>query len=126
MTGNMFDVKVYRGAELPIGADMCIKAKLYIAGWLLYPTLLSMCNRSCAPSSQIAVLLKNDVPVALVLYNGEILMAFTKEFERYQGHASKCVQALDLEPGSCAREGIAGTREFWRKNGVRVVPYYGH
>jgi hypothetical protein len=49
-------------------------------------------------------------------------MAFTKKFERFQGFASKCFQALDLEPGSWAGEGIQGTLEFWKKNGVHARP----
>ena len=117
-----FEVKVYKGSTLSEGAALCLDARLFVPGWTLRPTLLTMRDRKGAHPGQIALGFKNDVPVALVLYDGNMLMAFCKKFERYQGFASRCFQALDLEPGSWAGEGIQGTLVFWNKQGVHAIP----
>lgn len=117
----MLKIKVYRGGSLSEGADLCLKARLFVPGWDLNPTLAKMRDHGDS-KSRIAVLFENQQPVALCLFNGDMLMAFCRKDRRRRGYGSRCFDALGRPPHAWAGEGVAGTMSFWAHNGVYALP----
>lgn len=117
----MFTVKLYQGNTLSEGADLCLKARLYVPGWDLNPTLKRM-RDYLTHSGMLAVGFENGQPVALCLFDGRMYMAFCRKDRRRLGYGSKCFQLIGRQPAGWAGEGVVGTLEFWKANGIYVLP----
>lgn len=115
-------VTVYEGGTLSEGAELCLNARLYVSGWDLRPTLVRMRDRGTTHQGKIAVAFDNGRPVALCLYDGHMLMAFCRDDRRRQGFGSACAKAIGRPQGSWAGEGVRGSVEFWKANGVYALP----
>jgi hypothetical protein len=118
----MLNTTLYTGSGFTAGAALCIRRRLFIAGWDLLPTLqrLKMNPRE----SRLAVGFIDQTPVALALFEkaDRMVMAFCRKDARRNGYGSACVQALKLtfDEHGWAGEGIQGTHLFWQKNWVLV------
>lgn len=115
-------VIVYEGVTLSEGAELCLNARLYVSGWDLRPTMARMRDRGATHPGKIAVAFVGERPVALCLHDGHMLMAFCRDDHRRRGFGSACMKALGRPEGSWAGEGIYGSTEFWKANGVYARP----
>lgn len=105
-------LQVYSGQFLNIGINLAINNRLYKIGWMMYQ---SMSDRRMNPegTEKLALLFKNDVPVALCWFDGKSAMAFCRPDQRRKGYASKCYKALDIKSPT-VRSGEYGSLYFWR------------
>jgi hypothetical protein len=116
------NVIVYEGATLSEGAELCLDARLYVSGWDLRPTLVKMRDRGMTHGGKIAVAFEHDRPIALCLFSGRMLMAFCRDDHRRRGFGSACAKAIGRPEGSWAGEGVHGSIQFWKANGVYALP----
>jgi hypothetical protein len=116
-------VKVYRNQTLSEGARIALGARLYVSGWSLHPTLETLSVLLNPEMARIAISYEGTTPVALVLIHIDgMLMAFCRKSERRKGHASACFKALKVPAFCWAGEGVYGSPEFWKSNGIDARP----
>lgn len=116
----MLKTTLYTGSDFTVGAALCIRHRLFVAGWDLLPTLQHL--KKNPGECRLVVGFIGQTPVALALYekSTRTVMAFCRKDERRNGYGSACVQALQLkyDEHAWAGEGIRGTYLFWQKNEI--------
>lgn len=117
----MFEIRIYRDSDLPTGAAIAIKARLYVAGWCLKDELTGYYSRQSA-KGEMAIAFIDDVPVCIVAHNTQSVQAFCRKVLRGRGYASQCLDLLNKAKIS-AREGAKGSRSFWAKNKIECDRY---
>jgi hypothetical protein len=116
-TSAKFEVKVYRDVDAAIGADIALKARLYVSGWSLSETFKSI--REGSDFSDIAVGFLDNEPVCVTVVGSDDSAAFCRKALRRKGYATRCLQRLNTK-GTVAGPGVAGSDRFWKKNGVKL------
>jgi hypothetical protein len=117
-------IKLYTGENLRDGANIALRARLYVSGWEL-SSVLQFCRQTLRPDQYfIAIKFINGEPVALAYHTlfGD-MQAFCKKSERRNGYASACVKAIMThaeKTGHSFQErrihygiGIVGSCSFW-------------
>ncbi len=116
-------IVVYRNRTLSEGARIALGARLYVSGWSLHPTLETLRDYQGVTDARIAIAFIGETPVCLVLMHTDgMLMAFCRKSERRKGYASACFKALKSPLFAWAGEGVYGSPEFWKSNGVDARP----
>jgi hypothetical protein len=115
----MMTVIIYKGEDAKIGADIALKHKLYVSGWLLSGELKSQRKHG---KGRIAIHYDGNMkPVGVVNENEEgILMAFVRKSERKKGYGRNMVNAIKTD-FSKAYTGIDRSAKIWKLNGVSVI-----
>jgi len=113
-------VKLYEGADAVEGADIALKARLYINGWQLYKDLMYIREsaKRFPNNFSVAISFNGEIAVAVAVRRSVFLQAFCRAAERRNGHASACISkirkhhsAMDTTLYAC--NGIEGSGSFW-------------
>lgn len=102
-------------------ADLALKNKLYVSGWMLSEMLLDIRTKPDADGYGISVVLKDKIPVSVAIArDNETISAFTRKALRRNGFGTKAVMALkEVVPGvSGHTQGIDGSTEFFSNCGL--------
>ncbi len=110
----MLTTKVYSGAKLSVGADLAIRARLYVPGWELRGVLQCM-KTNHRQDSKMAITFRDSVPICVVVSHYGETMAFTRKIERKKGIGMKTFKAMKLHKMPLYGHGIKGSYDFWRK-----------
>ena len=113
---SVFEVKVYEGESLPVGAKIAMDSRLWVPGWMLHGRLESYIDKRLTVG-EISLGFLDGEAVCIVCHDGYHAMAFCKKALRGNGYASKCVSKFTKKTLR-AEEGITGSAIFWRKNNV--------
>lgn len=115
----MFKIIKYEGEAASKGADVALKARLYVNGWQLSGELVKI--RKGSVRAQVALAYDTDgVPVGVsVRGEGNWLNVFVRKSHRKNGVGTLLVEALKSEDVR-AGYGIVGSLSFWNKVGVKV------
>lgn len=117
-------VILYSGSRLIEGADVVLRNRLYVSGWCICSYLRRMKQRLklelASDITHIAVCFEGDVPVAVALNTGSLVMAFCRKDRRRSGFASAAVKALPAFCYDHATVGIDCSARFWDKNQVKT------
>ncbi len=106
--------RVYSNGQAHVGADIALKARLYVSGWNLSDQLKE--TRSAKlKEDKIAITYVDNVPVSVVSLHRRTLMAFTRKSERQKGYGIRSFSAMKLESMPYHDVGIDGSGIFWRK-----------
>jgi hypothetical protein len=126
----MRKIVLYEGAKAAEGADIALKAKLFVSGWELSKELQEIRKSAHLSLNEysVAIAFNGEIPVTAVIRFGTTLQAFCKASERRKGNAQACVWKIkkahpELEPVFRAAEGVQGSTSFWNQCLVRVAYY---
>lgn len=111
----MVTMKTYSGDSLIEGINLTLKHRLYISGWDLSNSMVRARKRP-NDTMEVALLFKDETPIAVAWYSGRNLMAFVRKSERNKGYGSKVVKHIN-KPTASTGYGIEGSLQFWEKNG---------
>lgn len=102
-------------------ADIALKNRLYVSGWLLSRTLKHI--RKYNYCNSIILAYEHGIPVGVALRNAHNspIQVFVKKSYRHKGIGTKLVKSLQKELGIVqAAYGIAGSGEFYKKVGITI------
>lgn len=119
-------VKLYTD-DIAKAAKLALMHRLYVPrrDYYLFEVLTNILKLSPEQRFNIslALVFKEEFPIAVAFKRNQSLMAFVKKAHRLKGYGSLAVSAFPQDTEAFANEGLRGTSEFWKKNGIRVRDY---
>jgi hypothetical protein len=115
------NVIIYSGNQAKIGADIALKNKLYVAGWMLTGRLQRI-RRSETTAAVISIAYENDTPIAIALFSGTEMQVFCRASKRRQGIGSLCIDHIRSHIGETdvlVYRGVDGAEQFWESTKIK-------
>jgi GNAT superfamily N-acetyltransferase len=110
--------------ENQINADIALKNRLYVSGYMLSGVLVKI--RSGKLDARVVIHVENDIPVGVAVtdfshfsYYGT--MVFVRKSMRNRGIGSKLLEKLNASKNTRVGVGCTASSKFWRKNGFYYV-----
>lgn len=110
-------VRTYQGKHAQTAASTALKHRLYVSGWALSGHLQDIKIGYKLADSRISLAWYQDIPVAVAISQGDLIMAFCRKALRRNGLASRCVSAIKTN-NTIAQRGIDGSEIFWDKHKI--------
>lgn len=110
--------------ENQINADIALKNRLYVSGYLLSGILVDI--RSGKNDGRVVLHFENDVPVGVAVYQSSLscyyqTMVFVRKSMRNRGIGSQLLAKLDAGKRTRVGVGCTASRNFWYKNGFSYI-----
>jgi GNAT superfamily N-acetyltransferase len=107
-----------------INADIALKNRLYVSGYMLSEVLRKI--RSGEFDGRVVIHCENDIPVGVAVehYSPVVFyktMVFVRKSMRRKGIGSKLLQQLQPRKSSYVGIGCDASRKFWQKNGFNSI-----
>lgn len=107
-----------------INADIALKNRLYVSGYMLSEVLRKI--RSGEFEGRVVIHCENDIPVGVAVehYSPVVFyktMVFVRKSMRRKGIGSKLLKQLNAVKNSCVGIGCDASRRFWLKNGYTYI-----
>lgn len=110
--------------ENQINADIALKNRLYVSGYMLSGVLIKI--RSGKLDARVVIHVENDTPVGVAVtsfsqfsYYGT--MIFVRKSMRNRGIGSKLLEQLKASKNTRVGVGCIASRNFWNKHGFYYV-----
>ena len=110
--------------ENQINADIALKNRLYVSGYMLSGVLVKIRNGKL--DARVVIHIENDIPVGVAVtdfshfsYYGT--MVFVRKSMRNRGIGSKLLEKLKASKHTRVGVGCPASRSFWHKNGFGYV-----
>lgn len=109
--------KLFKSENIIKGADIALKARLYVSGWMLSKELVEIRNYRSDYFKEyiIAIAFDNSLPISIVVsHPRQEAMAFTRKSYRRKGIASNLINKFNIEIKRYG-DGITGSDKFWKR-----------
>lgn len=116
--------KIELKTENQINADIALKNRLYVSGYMLSGVLVDIRNGD--NDGRVVIHFENDIPVGVAVTHSSAscyyeTMVFVRKSMRKRGIGSKLLAQLDAPKITRVGVGCDASRKFWLRNGFRYI-----
>lgn len=110
--------------ENQINADIALKNRLYVSGYMLSGVLIKI--RSGKLDARVVIHVENENPVGVAVYIPSAFtyyetMIFVRKSMRNRGIGSILLEKLNAPKKTRVGVGCSASRNFWHKNGFSYI-----
>jgi GNAT superfamily N-acetyltransferase len=110
--------------ENQINADIALKNRLYVSGYMLSGVLIKI--RSGKLDARVVIHVENENPVGVAVYIPNEFsyyetMIFVRKAMRNRGIGSSLLEKLNAPKKTRVGVGCSASRNFWYKNGFNYI-----
>lgn len=110
--------------ENQINADIALKNRLYVSGYMLSGVLIDIRNGD--NDGRVVIHFENDIPVGVAVTHSAAscyyqTMIFVRKSMRKRGIGSKLIAQLNASKITRVGVGCKASLNFWRKNGFNYI-----
>lgn len=114
--------KIELKTENQINADIALKNRLYVSGYMLSGVLIDIRNGD--NDGRVVIHFENDIPVGVAVTQTSSYyqtMIFVRKSMRKRGIGTKLLAQLDASKITRVGVGCKASLNFWHKNGFNYI-----